>query len=81
MRKFVVVVTSQEDKFLARVLPSTGLTIGAPRREPIGVPQRRSMWVHDFTEQEIIDIEDIGRVNGMVLADLIKDVIPPDWRF
>lgn len=81
MVRYIIGVVAQQDKFQDKVLPTTGLRLGIPILERAGVAQRRFIFQYDFTAQEIIDIEDIGRVNGMVLADLIKDTFPIDWRY
>ena len=52
------------------------LLLGFPLREPLGTPQRRSAFIHDFDASEITALNAIITANPTV--ELLDD-LPSDW--
>lgn len=66
--------------YFKRTPTSDGLTIGTPRLEAEGVPNRRGLVAHPFTREQVEYARNVLKARGHDQLVTFMAEIPRDWR-
>lgn len=83
--RYLVMLVSTAVQFrgtrIRKRLESREIELGDPLIERAGVVNRRVLFAHDYTDEEVSELQTLIDNRGLQAEALITDVFPVNWRF